>query len=247
MTRNKQWDSLLLNIEKCKNDVDYIYQNHSDVPTIEIDIALEKLSSIYDKLLSIKLNSTINEEYGFLSKNSSIISKIIKESVFKQQQEKIETKQKNIEFVEEKKTKGSEITEEIKSSQTQIEKKENINDEIISKFNTTSNKTVAESFNQKTLTIGEMMASMYKKNDIATLQQLKPIKDLKQAISVNDKIMFIKEIFNNDADKYNTTLTEINSCQNLDEALEIIKQKVEINSENPVMQQWLELIYRRFM
>jgi hypothetical protein len=91
------------------------------------------------------------------------------------------------------------------------------------------------------------MASVYNKKDIATLQQLKPIKDLKQAISINDKIMFIREIFANNVDKYNETLTEVNNCSNLDEALALLDSKLTIQSENTAMQQLLELIYRRFM
>jgi len=263
MTRNKQWDSLLIKLEECKNDADYVYQNHTDIPMIEIDIALEKLSIIYDKLLSLKLNSATNEENGFFSKNSSLIAKIVKESVFEEKKEKIETPQKNIEVIEEKKIQEpvivkteekieKKVKEEVKTEISPLieeEKKETVNSEIKSEAKKTkSNKTIAESLNNETnSTIGEMMASMYKKKDIATLQQLKPIKDLKQAISINDKIMFIKEIFANDVDKYNATLTKINSCQNLDEALEILEQKLVINSDNPVMQQMLELVYRRYM
>lgn len=265
MTRNKQWDNILIKLEECKNDTEYVYQSHPDIPMIEIDIALEKLSIIYEKLLSLKLNSAINEENGFFSKNSSLIAKIVKESVFEDKKEKMEVLHKEIIIKEEKKLEEpvlNKIEEKTKKNTEKEVKAENlpfveekksekeiVNSESKTELNKSkSSKTIAESLNTETAsTIGEMMASMYKKKDIATLQQLKPIKDLKQAISINDKIMFIKEIFANDVDKYNATLTEINSCQNLDEALKILEQKLVINSENPVMQQMLELVYRRYI
>ncbi|GAB4449780.1 MAG: hypothetical protein Fur0028_05060 [Bacteroidales bacterium] len=262
MTRNKQWDSILIKIEECKNDIQYILDSTSNIPMIEIDIALEKLSRIYERLLSLKLGAATTEENGFFAKNSSLIAKIIKDSVFNTDLEKKETTQEKSEKVPEvkneikAKTDLPIIEEPIKEEQEQPkvieEKKEPTNkEEIKTKTDDRQNKstkTIAETLKKDTKsTIGELMASVYKKKDIATLQQLKPIKDLKQAISINDKIMFIREIFANNVDKYNETLTEVNNCSNLDEALALLDSKLTIQSENTAMQQLLELIYRRFM
>lgn len=254
MTRNKQWDSLLIKIEECKNDIQYIQNNASDIPMIEIDIALEKLSSIYDRLLSLKLGAASTEEIVFFAKNSSLIKKIIDDSVFNNEHNKnnstsnnqakeIEDESKNV--VVEQNVQHQKNNENIDNVQPTVTEKNKLKTEQKQNKN---NKTLAETLKKETnLTVADMMTKLYKKKDIATLQQLKPIKDLKQAISINDKIMFIREIFSNDVDKYNHTLNAINSCQNLNEALEILEQTVEINSENSVMQYLLELLYRRYM
>jgi len=266
MKRNKQWDSILMKIEECKNDIQYIQDNASDIPMIEIDIALEKLSRMYERLLSLKLGAASTEETGFFAKNSSLITKIIRDSVFNPETETEKSKTdftKTQEQIEEKKEDVVEVKNDLKEQPIVVETKQETNEE--EKLNipltnveetkpkaeekhTKKTKTLAETLKKEPpSTIGDRMASLYNKKDIATLQQLKPIKDLKQAISVNDKIMFIREIFANDVDKYNTILNEINSCQNLDEALAILDAKLTINSENQAMQILLELVYRRYM
>ncbi|MBU2650253.1 MAG: hypothetical protein KKA81_04900 [Bacteroidetes bacterium] len=45
-----------------------------------------------------------------------------------------------------------------------------------------------------------------------------PINDLKMAIGVNDKFLFIKELFQGDMDAYNAAIRKLNSFQILDEA-----------------------------
>lgn len=256
MTRNKQWDSILIKIEECKHDIQYIQNNSSDIPMIEIDIALEKLSRIYERLLSLKLASASTEESGFFAKNSSLIRKIIKNN-------EEEIKNNNTILPHQVKENESEDKNEtIEQTLISDNKQEAIKEEKLyippnvaeenkpkpEEKQSKSTKTLAETLKKETKsTVADTMAMLYKKKDIATLQQLKPIKDLKQAISINDKIMFIREIFSNDVDRYNSTLTAINSCQNLDEALEIIEKTVVINSDNPAMQQLLELVYRRYM
>lgn len=256
MTRNKQWDSILIKIDECKHDIQYIQNNTSDIPMIEIDIAMEKLSRIYEQLLSLKLASASTEETGFFAKNSSLIRKIIKDNkeeiknnntIVTQQVKESESQDKN-ETIEQTLISNT-IQKTIKEEKVYIQP--NVEEENKPKpeeKQSKSTKTLAETLKKETKsTVADTMAMLYKKKDIATLQQLKPIKDLKQCISINDKIMFIKEIFSNNVDQYNSTLTAINSCQNLDEALEIIEKTVEINSENLAMQQLLELVYRRYM
>lgn len=260
MTRNKQWDSILIKIEECKNDIQYIQNNTTDIPMIEIDIALEKLSRIYDRLLSLKLGAASNEETGFFAKNSSLITKIINDSVFNNEQKN--KKNNPISSHQVKENDSEDKQETIQQTLISDNKQETIKEEKVylqpnvaeenkskpEEKQSKSTKTLAETLKKETKsTVADMMAMLYKKKDITTLQQLKPIKDLKQTISINDKIMFIKEIFSNNVDQYNSTLTAINSCQNLDEALEIIEKTVEINSENPAMQHLLELVYRRYM
>lgn len=253
MTRNKQWDSILIKIEECKHDIQYIQNNAPDIPIIEIDIAMEKLSHIYERLLSLKLAFPGNEETVFFAKNSSLIKKIMKDNekennavlTHQVKEDECEDKNETIEQTLISDTKQEIIKEEKNYTQPNLAEDAKPKTELEQSKGT---KTLAETLKKEgNSTIADMMASLYKKKDIATLQQLKPIKDLKQAISINDKIMFIREIFLNDVDKYNTTLTAINSCQNLDEALEIIEQTVVINSENQAMQQLLELVYRRYM
>ena len=49
--------------------------------------------------------------------------------------------------------------------------------------------------------------------------QNKPITDLAKAIGINDKFLFIKELFGGDSDLYNQTIKHLNHFTDLNEAI----------------------------
>ncbi|MCX7953973.1 MAG: hypothetical protein N3A01_02155 [Bacteroidales bacterium] len=213
--RINQWHNILLQIEELKKEVEFISEEASNFPMIEIDIALEKLSLIYEKILQLKLNTAMTEETGFLSKNSNLLRKLIPEV-------------KN-------------IKEE--TNQNKEDKKEKKQENTIQK-----GKILAEALATNKSTLADLLSSSLKHKDITALEQLKPINDLKKAISLNDKMMFIKEIFNGNAEKYNECLEKINNSQSLEEALNFLNNNITVNKENnSTLQLLLELVYRRYM
>jgi hypothetical protein len=278
MNNNNQWYSLLKKIEECMQDANYLNDSNKSIPMIEIDLAMEKLSTIYNTLFELKIKTFANEETGFLSKSSSIISEIVTKTVFSDKknlpsfakvEEKPAVKENNSETIEPKvEAQKPEIKPTVKVQQEMIEFKQEIAEnpqpvipakeeekkveEKITKSPDEKSETPAKSLtdalnNEEKKTIGDRMASLYKKHDISSLQQMKPIKDLKQVISINDKIMFIRMLFNNNVDDYNSVVHQINTSANLDDALTILDNKLTVDSENEVMQSFLELIYRRFI
>jgi hypothetical protein len=74
-----------------------------------------------------------------------------------------------------------------------------------------------------------------------------PIHDLKRAININDRFMFQKELFRNDQDFYNEVITAVNSAGSLNNALDIISQRVAPNPENEITVRFLALVNRRFL
>ncbi|MCX7862346.1 MAG: hypothetical protein N2449_05065 [Bacteroidales bacterium] len=246
MNRNSQWYNVLSKIEECRRDLEYILQQKTNLPLIEVDIVLNKLSLIYDMLMTIKLQTAVNEETGFLTRNSSLINKIIKESVFNNEDSHSKNEEKNeptfsSETIKHENNSVSNQKETTESNSNYYEHKTE------SKTENKNIKTLADTFTKTNKTIAEMMEEIYKKKDISSSQQFKSIKDLKHAISINDKIMFIRELFNNDVDNYNYVLEQINMCNNLDEALAILDKNIKVQSDNEAIKQLLELVYRRFM
>jgi len=51
-----------------------------------------------------------------------------------------------------------------------------------------------------------------------------PVKDIKSAISLNDRVMIIRNLFNNDAGAFQATATKINAMSSLDEAIDFLKE-----------------------
>jgi len=50
-----------------------------------------------------------------------------------------------------------------------------------------------------------------------------PVKDVRSAISLNDRILFIRELFGSDAEKFQTVVERVNAMSELDEVLEMLQ------------------------
>lgn len=68
-----------------------------------------------------------------------------------------------------------------------------------------------------------------------------PVKDVRSAISLNDRIIFINHLFNEDPILFQNVITNINSMENLDQAVEYL------TTEFPAWDMGSELVYRFMM
>ncbi len=73
-----------------------------------------------------------------------------------------------------------------------------------------------------------------------------PILDLKNAIGINDRFLFQRELFNNNADVYNQVVDQINAIQDYDSAIAFIKGNFNWNLEDEATITFFELVKRRF-
>jgi hypothetical protein len=83
-----------------------------------------------------------------------------------------------------------------------------------------------------------------------TLQDT-PVKDLKKAIGINDRFLFIKELFRGDEVMYERSVKTINSFSIFPEAEYWIKRELKLklawDEKNPAVKQFDQLIRRRFL
>lgn len=86
--------------------------------------------------------------------------------------------------------------------------------------------------------------------ETATKLQDEPIKDLRRAIGINDKYLFIKELFRNDEAAYERSIKTINSFHILPEAEYWIQRemiyKLGWDDNNPTVKMFYQLVRRRF-
>jgi len=61
-------------------------------------------------------------------------------------------------------------------------------------------------------------------NSVAAKMQNNRISDLRAAIGINEKLLFIRDIFDNDSLKYNQAIDFLNKTENFYEALQFIDQ-----------------------
>ena len=73
-----------------------------------------------------------------------------------------------------------------------------------------------------------------------------PVKDIRSAISLNDRIIFINYLFNEDPMAFQNSLTKINTMASLDEVLQYVSQEhPEWNLESEVVYRFMMAVRRR--
>jgi hypothetical protein len=232
-----------------------------NLSTIDKDMMLEKVRKLYETVLMHNSGSKTPE---IISKPKPHIEKPVKKEVITEPakpvvnvtESVIDFTEKPIEktepLVEEKKPIDDYPTlfeVETKVSATEIKEEEkvivkNVKSETVKQ--PVSSKTISDKYSEsKTTTLSDKMSKL-NTNDISSRQNLKPIANLKSAISINDRIMFTRELFNNNANFYNEIIEKINGMKNLDEAIEHLKMEIKITEDSEVAQKFTELVQRRF-
>jgi len=72
-----------------------------------------------------------------------------------------------------------------------------------------------------------------------------PITSLRAAIGLNDRFIFIREIFNNNTDKYNTIIDKLDKMERIQEAVEYLKANLSMQ-KNEASLKFVDLLKRRF-
>ncbi|MBQ3717673.1 MAG: hypothetical protein II901_04735 [Paludibacteraceae bacterium] len=73
----------------------------------------------------------------------------------------------------------------------------------------------------------------------------KAVDDIRQAISLGDRFLYQRELFNQNAELMQRTLTELNALSSFDEAMEYIS-RFHWDAESSTYQQFIVTLHRRF-
>ncbi len=96
------------------------------------------------------------------------------------------------------------------------------------------------------------LATMKQDVGLGTSMQHNPIVNLKDSIGVNEKFLFINELFEGDIEAYNEAVNKLNSFNNLDEAFDYINQLNDSYSwdgqnSSETIDKFAYLVQRRYM
>ena len=96
-------------------------------------------------------------------------------------------------------------------------------------------------------TLGEKM--MGEDNSLAAKLQQNPVRDLKSVIGINDKFLFVNELFGGSMEKYNKSIENLNDLKTLNGAmiyLNELKIELQLNISNEAYIKLKDLITRKF-
>lgn len=72
------------------------------------------------------------------------------------------------------------------------------------------------------------------------------IQDIRSGIGINDRFLFIRELFDNDVDEYNKTIDFINEADQFALAYNHLKSNKSWDFEDPTVMQFIEITKRKF-
>lgn len=236
MDFNSTIEIILKDLRELREIIDD-FKNYPGVPLLQIELAKTKCKSAEEiisllKVLKPGLEQSEKKQERKKSSEESLI--VISEDIVPEEKEPAAKAPE--ETVEEKTNKPPEI---IKEEETTPVKKQ----ESTGKKRATT-KIFADKFNGTKHTILDTFGS--KKDDgLSEILKSQPVGDLTEIIGVNDKFLFIREIFGGNRHAYDETIAKLNSVSTLEEAKEILKDYYIEGEDNEVINQLLNLVKRK--
>lgn len=182
-------------------------------------------------LTESKIEPVITESIAVEEKTNDIIEKVA-EKITIEKELPIENK-----IIEPTETEEPVINEE-KTAPT-LEK--TIEESKANESKANESKILGENF-IKEPSLNERFASI---NDKKSKIVGKPVTSIKGAIGLNDKFMYMRELFENDAEKMNSTIETIDKANGIVEAVEFLEQNFKWQ-KNDVSLKFIELVKKRF-
>jgi hypothetical protein len=104
---------------------------------------------------------------------------------------------------------------------------------------------VADKFSHMSNIFNEQLGSFKNEDDISAVLKTKPVTNLSDAIGLNDKFLFIREIFDGSRVSYDEAIARLNKVENLQDAKAIIMSYADEGEDNEVVKQLLDLVKRK--
>lgn len=109
--------------------------------------------------------------------------------------------------------------------------------------------SVADAYKDNKTSLHEKIGSSKTDNSLAGKLQHTPITDLVKSIGINDKFLFIKELFKNNGEDYNEAIQLLNNFSSLSQAfdyLEVLTQNYNWDESSNASLKLFDLVRRKF-
>jgi hypothetical protein len=219
MDFNSAVDLIIRDLNEARDIIDDL-RNYPGVPVIQVELAKSKCRSAADVIALLK------------NMQGPSVPEIKKESLIK---------------TEEKKGKPAEKAEPpVRPSvfqQSPVTRKDKT---VISGKKIPDSAIFADTFSHLPNSLNEQLGSLRDDGDVSEILKTKPLADLSDAIGVNDKFLFIREIFNGNPESYEQAISKLNDAASFTDARAIILSYTGNNEETDSSRQLLDLVKRKF-
>jgi len=198
------------------------FKNYSRIPNIELDLALSRLRNVYDLLLMFRDDS-----------QTDILIPAPKTLT-----ERIDT---STEVVVPEKTAIAIPSEPVNATTSVIKNKIKTDPETSEKNIVGQRPSVEKKF------INEKLGEQTSKKDISSKLQSQAIKSISGSLGINDKFLFIRELFAGNAESFRHTMDELDDARNFNDAYSLLSDKFQWDMDSETVQMLLNLIRRKFI
>ncbi len=214
----------MADLQEINNLLNTIY-NKSTVSSIELDLALQKIRNLYDIMLMIspeEINIPENTATG-----EPIDAAGIKD---------IDPEQMHREPVQ------------TDNQKKKIQEESAGNEEVIAPAaeRKPQSKVLSDRLSEKKLLHDDLHQKVHYK-DLSSRVQAKPVSDISTAIGINERFLYIRELFNNDAMKYENAIKTLNESANFNEAFNYMSREFDWDMDSELVQGLLEIVRRKFI
>lgn len=228
---------ILKDLEDARNILDDL-KKYQDVPAFQIELAKAKCRSAEDV---IRILGDMDFEQVDTSKPVKKIEEPAEpELISSEPEEALHEAAPNLSLIEDEDIEEKDITEtildEIVEAPVAKSQSEDLRDY--------KNQILADTF-KKNSSINEQIAHKRHDEENSEISKLKPLKNLTEAIGINEKFMFIRELFNGNPDLYKQTLDELNNTVNIDSAFTLLSKSAPGSSGTEAFDKLLDLVKRK--
>jgi len=234
MSKKILQEQIMTLLEDITNQTNIVNNYDKQIPQIEIDIIMSNVRKLYTSFQ--KLNTL----------NFAISSP-------EEKKQAPSTKEEEKQQVEQQKTVSQLPVEKEEKQEEEIpQKMENNTQEQVKLGLFEEEKVVGDTIqeeNQQAL-VNEVIRTDKEDISIGSKMQNNAINDIRKAIGLNEKFLFINELFSGNNDAFNIHIDKLNNCENTKQAnmyLENLSQEYHWEAENTVKEKFYQIVERRFI
>lgn len=253
-------NSIIDTLESILSIVSNINTSEGVIPQIDIDLLQERIRKLYQEVHYLDeenqkwKDDAIPKIKEVKKAETTVISKEIQKEATEENKTIKTSKANDVDILTtdilEEKIPKEEIPKEELVSKEKIKGDKIIQEKTIEPKLFNDNISVAEKLNVGEKSINDQISEKSEDDELNNKMNLSPISNLKTAIGINDKFMFVNELFNGDMKSYDLFIYKINDMEVAREAIEIYHSKLrdfDTNIESAAAIKLEEYIQRKFI
>ncbi len=234
MDFNATVDLIIRDLYEARDIIDD-FRNYAGVPAIQVELAKSKCKSAAEVIALLK-----NMQNGTAIKPAAVTAQKTKTEV--ETEIKAEPVQTEI-IISATPERPAVAEKKIIQESPAISFKD---ESHVTRKKNTARTIVADTFSDRPGCLNEQLTSSREDGDLSEIKKIKPITNLSDAIGINDRFLFIREIFNGNPESFEQAITRLDNANDLSDARKIINDFTGDSTENSASKQLLELIKRKF-